>query len=89
MTRFTRSGQSALTNRWQRIVVLLIVRSAAYASLVGNIVDGTAQRRVQAWLLMLPASSIGLAQEYARQYGSSCVIVLLSVLLLRWAWKLT
>lgn len=89
MRRFTHSGPSISRKTVLQLVVSLTVRSVAYASLIGNMIDGTLMRLVQGWLLMLPANSIGLAQQWLHQYGSSCVIALLMLLLARWGYKIT
>lgn len=89
MTRSTLFDRSGSPKTARQRAVLLIVRSAAYLSLAGTMADGTLQKRVLGWLQMLPASSIGLLREWLQQYGGSCVIAMLVVLLLRWAWKLT
>ena len=87
MRRFTASGPSISRKTALQLAVSLIVRSAAYASLIGSMVDGTLMRRVLGWLQMLPASSIGLVQQWLRLYGSSCVIAALMLLLGLWGYK--
>lgn len=89
MTRFTHSGPSISRKTWLQAVVSLTVRSAAYVSLIGNMADGTLLRLVRGLLRMWLGSSIGLVSGWLQQYGSSCVILIFVILLLRWAWKLT
>ena len=87
MIRFTASGPSISRKTLLQLVVSLTVRAVAYASLIGNMVDGTVQRLVVAWSRTLLGDSIGSLSQFVRLYGGSCVIATLLVLLGLSGWK--